>query len=168
MQHGSGWGYSDLCRGGFCGCRMGLPPAPAFHFPVPGGDGQSLQRHRSTSTPNVHMVSTVGVAGASFIEVWTFRHFTNTVGQLLQAGVTLPFVSLSGSNEIQQRNRWVFVDSCMPAAIGYFSIEHYIDYCNRVRAVLHALLLFSYISLTLLKSIRNVLVPLNRLEKNQT
>uniref|UniRef100_A0A6Q2ZDW5 non-specific serine/threonine protein kinase n=1 Tax=Esox lucius TaxID=8010 RepID=A0A6Q2ZDW5_ESOLU len=27
-----------------------------------GGDGQSLQRHRSTSTPNVHMVSTVGPA----------------------------------------------------------------------------------------------------------
>uniref|UniRef100_A0AAQ4RP37 non-specific serine/threonine protein kinase n=1 Tax=Gasterosteus aculeatus aculeatus TaxID=481459 RepID=A0AAQ4RP37_GASAC len=29
----------------------------------------SLQRHRSTSTPNVHMVSTVGPAGTSIIEV---------------------------------------------------------------------------------------------------
>lgn len=48
---------------------MDLSPAPAFHFPSPGGDGQSLQRHRSTSTPNVHMVSTVGPAGASIIEV---------------------------------------------------------------------------------------------------
>lgn len=36
---------------------------------MPGGDGQSLQRHRSTSTPNVHMVSTVGAVGASIIEV---------------------------------------------------------------------------------------------------
>uniref|UniRef100_A0A8C7M6C7 non-specific serine/threonine protein kinase n=1 Tax=Oncorhynchus kisutch TaxID=8019 RepID=A0A8C7M6C7_ONCKI len=37
-----------------------LSPTSAFRFPLPGGDGQSLQRHRSTSTPNVHMVSTVG------------------------------------------------------------------------------------------------------------
>uniref|UniRef100_A0A671UYT0 non-specific serine/threonine protein kinase n=1 Tax=Sparus aurata TaxID=8175 RepID=A0A671UYT0_SPAAU len=50
--------------------RMGLlSPTSAFRFPMPGGDGQSLQRHRSTSTPNVHMVSTVGPAGASIIEV---------------------------------------------------------------------------------------------------
>lgn len=46
-----------------------LSPTSAFHFPIPAGDGQSLQRHRSTSTPNVHMVSTVGPAGASIIEV---------------------------------------------------------------------------------------------------
>uniref|UniRef100_A0A8P4GBW6 non-specific serine/threonine protein kinase n=1 Tax=Dicentrarchus labrax TaxID=13489 RepID=A0A8P4GBW6_DICLA len=46
-----------------------LSPTSAFRFPIPGGDGQSLQRHRSTSTPNVHMVSTVGPAGASIIEV---------------------------------------------------------------------------------------------------
>uniref|UniRef100_A0A3Q3E3N8 non-specific serine/threonine protein kinase n=1 Tax=Labrus bergylta TaxID=56723 RepID=A0A3Q3E3N8_9LABR len=42
-----------------------LSPTSAFHFPLPAGDGQSLQRHRSTSTPNVHMVSTVGPAGVS-------------------------------------------------------------------------------------------------------
>uniref|UniRef100_A0A8C9XKX8 non-specific serine/threonine protein kinase n=1 Tax=Sander lucioperca TaxID=283035 RepID=A0A8C9XKX8_SANLU len=46
-----------------------LSPTSAFRFPMPGGDGQSLQRHRSTSTPNVHMVSTVGPAGTSIIEV---------------------------------------------------------------------------------------------------
>lgn len=46
-----------------------LSPTSAFRFPMPGGDGQSLQRHRSTSTPNVHMVSTVSAAGASIIEV---------------------------------------------------------------------------------------------------
>uniref|UniRef100_A0A673Y1Q9 non-specific serine/threonine protein kinase n=1 Tax=Salmo trutta TaxID=8032 RepID=A0A673Y1Q9_SALTR len=45
-----------------------LSPTSAFRFPLPGGDGQSLQRHRSTSTPNVHMVSTVGPAGFSIIE----------------------------------------------------------------------------------------------------
>ncbi|XP_024273695.1 serine/threonine-protein kinase A-Raf [Oncorhynchus nerka] len=45
-----------------------LSPTSAFRFPLPGGDGQSLQRHRSTSTPNVHMVSTVGPAGVSIIE----------------------------------------------------------------------------------------------------
>ncbi|KAI4876679.1 hypothetical protein NFI96_000651 [Prochilodus magdalenae] len=36
-----------------------MPPTSAFPFPLPGTDGQSLQRHRSTSTPNVHMVSTL-------------------------------------------------------------------------------------------------------------
>uniref|UniRef100_A0AAR2KUX9 non-specific serine/threonine protein kinase n=1 Tax=Pygocentrus nattereri TaxID=42514 RepID=A0AAR2KUX9_PYGNA len=46
-----------------------LSPASAFHFPLPGADGQSLQRHRSTSTPNVHMVSTLGPGAASIIEV---------------------------------------------------------------------------------------------------
>uniref|UniRef100_A0A665UWR2 non-specific serine/threonine protein kinase n=1 Tax=Echeneis naucrates TaxID=173247 RepID=A0A665UWR2_ECHNA len=45
-----------------------LSPTSAFHFPMPSGDGQSLQRHRSTSTPNVHMVSTVGPLGAGIIE----------------------------------------------------------------------------------------------------
>lgn len=46
-----------------------LSPTSAFRFPMPGGDCQSLQRHRSTSTPNVHMVSTVGPVGVSIIEV---------------------------------------------------------------------------------------------------
>uniref|UniRef100_A0A8C7UBT2 non-specific serine/threonine protein kinase n=1 Tax=Oncorhynchus mykiss TaxID=8022 RepID=A0A8C7UBT2_ONCMY len=46
-----------------------LSPTSAFLFPQPVGDGPSLQRHRSTSTPNVHMVSTVGPAGVSIIEV---------------------------------------------------------------------------------------------------
>ncbi|KAL4645838.1 serine/threonine-protein kinase A-Raf isoform X1 [Arapaima gigas] len=55
-----------------------LSPPPAFRFPIPGTDGQSLQRHRSTSTPNVHIVSTVGPAAAVAIEVsvaliWTWR-----------------------------------------------------------------------------------------------
>uniref|UniRef100_A0A8C5NDL6 non-specific serine/threonine protein kinase n=1 Tax=Gouania willdenowi TaxID=441366 RepID=A0A8C5NDL6_GOUWI len=46
-----------------------LSPTSTFHFPVSGVDGQSLQRHRSTSTPNVHMVSTVSAASVSIIEV---------------------------------------------------------------------------------------------------
>ncbi|KAK3514236.1 hypothetical protein QTP70_010411 [Hemibagrus guttatus] len=47
---------------------MLLSPASAFHFPMPGGEGQSLQRLRSTSTPNVHMVSTLGPGAANVIE----------------------------------------------------------------------------------------------------
>uniref|UniRef100_A0A8B9JUZ1 non-specific serine/threonine protein kinase n=1 Tax=Astyanax mexicanus TaxID=7994 RepID=A0A8B9JUZ1_ASTMX len=46
-----------------------LSPTSAFHFPLPGADGQSLQRHRSTSTPNVHMVSTLSPGAAGIIEV---------------------------------------------------------------------------------------------------
>ncbi|XP_021164882.2 serine/threonine-protein kinase A-Raf isoform X2 [Fundulus heteroclitus] len=42
--------------------------SPTFNFPTTGGDGQSLQRHRSTSTPNVHMVSTLDPANVSIIE----------------------------------------------------------------------------------------------------
>ncbi|XP_026882962.2 serine/threonine-protein kinase A-Raf [Electrophorus electricus] len=45
-----------------------LSPPSAFHFPMPGADGQSLQRHRSTSTPNVHMISTLGPGAAGVIE----------------------------------------------------------------------------------------------------
>uniref|UniRef100_A0A3B5MFZ9 non-specific serine/threonine protein kinase n=1 Tax=Xiphophorus couchianus TaxID=32473 RepID=A0A3B5MFZ9_9TELE len=48
--------------------------SPTFNFPTTGGDGQSLQRHRSTSTPNVHMVSTVDITNVVIIEVsfvWT-------------------------------------------------------------------------------------------------
>ncbi|KAL3976345.1 hypothetical protein ACER0C_022231 [Sarotherodon galilaeus] len=47
-----------------------LSPSPSstFHFPMSGGDGQSLQRHRSTSTPNVHMVSTLDPASVMIIE----------------------------------------------------------------------------------------------------
>uniref|UniRef100_A0A669DYL8 non-specific serine/threonine protein kinase n=1 Tax=Oreochromis niloticus TaxID=8128 RepID=A0A669DYL8_ORENI len=59
--------------------QMGhLSPSPSstFHFPMSGGDGQSLQRHRSTSTPNVHMVSTLDPASAMIIEV----SFNNTIG----------------------------------------------------------------------------------------
>ncbi|XP_061585658.1 serine/threonine-protein kinase A-Raf isoform X2 [Cololabis saira] len=54
-----------------------LSPPSTFHFPIADGDGQSLQRHRSTSTPNVHMVSTVDAAGISIIEE-TLKY--NTIG----------------------------------------------------------------------------------------
>uniref|UniRef100_A0A3P9PFZ0 non-specific serine/threonine protein kinase n=1 Tax=Poecilia reticulata TaxID=8081 RepID=A0A3P9PFZ0_POERE len=36
---------------------------------IKSGDGQSLQRHRSTSTPNVHMVSTVDITTVIVLEV---------------------------------------------------------------------------------------------------
>ncbi|XP_004574268.1 serine/threonine-protein kinase A-Raf [Maylandia zebra] len=57
-----------------------LSPSPSstFHFPMSGGDGQSLQRHRSTSTPNVHMVSTLDPASAMIIE--EALKFNNTIG----------------------------------------------------------------------------------------
>nr|XP_029534409.1 serine/threonine-protein kinase A-Raf-like isoform X2 [Oncorhynchus nerka] len=56
-----------------------LSPTSAFLFPQPVGDGPSLQRHRSTSTPNVHMVSTVGPAGVSIIEE-VLKIQNNTMG----------------------------------------------------------------------------------------
>ncbi|MGH0186709.1 UNVERIFIED_CONTAM: hypothetical protein FKN15_022394 [Acipenser sinensis] len=48
--------------------KLQVSPASAFQFPLAGGEGLSLQRYRSTSTPNVHMVSTVGAAGVGIIE----------------------------------------------------------------------------------------------------
>uniref|UniRef100_A0A3Q1I6X6 non-specific serine/threonine protein kinase n=1 Tax=Anabas testudineus TaxID=64144 RepID=A0A3Q1I6X6_ANATE len=67
-----------------------LSPTSAFRFPIPGGDGQSLQRHRSTSTPNVHMVSTVGPVAV--------------------------FLFLLGSTKIQQHNG--YPSTSPPSSLG--------------------------------------------------
>nr|BAP84548.1 serine/threonine protein kinase ARAF alt3 [Danio rerio] len=46
-----------------------LPSSPSnFCLFIRGEDGQSLQRHRSTSTPNVHMVSTLEPGAAGLLE----------------------------------------------------------------------------------------------------
>uniref|UniRef100_A0A8C2KEL1 non-specific serine/threonine protein kinase n=1 Tax=Cyprinus carpio TaxID=7962 RepID=A0A8C2KEL1_CYPCA len=45
-----------------------LPSTPSYQLFM-AEDGQSLQRHRSTSTPNVHMVSTLEPGAAGFMEV---------------------------------------------------------------------------------------------------
>ncbi|XP_075438570.1 serine/threonine-protein kinase A-Raf isoform X2 [Ascaphus truei] len=45
--------------------RTQYPGTASFSFP---GEGQSLQRHRSTSTPNVHIDSTTGPVDNSIIE----------------------------------------------------------------------------------------------------
>ncbi|XP_061470436.1 serine/threonine-protein kinase A-Raf isoform X3 [Rhineura floridana] len=52
----------------------------AFSFPSLHGDGQRLQRHRSTSTPNVHMVSTTSPVDSSMLEILTRNHNTEGVG----------------------------------------------------------------------------------------
>ncbi|XP_057208937.1 serine/threonine-protein kinase A-Raf [Triplophysa rosa] len=43
-------------------------PNSSFHFLMRGEDSQSLQRHRSTSTPNVHMISTLDPGAAVLME----------------------------------------------------------------------------------------------------
>ncbi|XP_015278973.1 PREDICTED: serine/threonine-protein kinase A-Raf-like [Gekko japonicus] len=48
--------------------KQPLHSPEAFTFPSVHGDGQRLQRHRSTSTPNVHMVSTISPVDSSMIE----------------------------------------------------------------------------------------------------
>uniref|UniRef100_A0A8C8M7Q8 non-specific serine/threonine protein kinase n=1 Tax=Oncorhynchus tshawytscha TaxID=74940 RepID=A0A8C8M7Q8_ONCTS len=77
-----------------------LSPTSAFRFPLPGGDGQSLQRHRSTSTPNVHMVSTVGPAGVSIIEVRQShpqcRVWYYTPGFTILCNFSSPFITHRG------------------------------------------------------------------------
>uniref|UniRef100_A0A8C1KW94 non-specific serine/threonine protein kinase n=1 Tax=Cyprinus carpio TaxID=7962 RepID=A0A8C1KW94_CYPCA len=45
-----------------------LLSTPSFCLIMRGEDGQSLQRHRSTSTPNVHMVSTLEPGAAGLME----------------------------------------------------------------------------------------------------
>uniref|UniRef100_A0A8C1BFX7 non-specific serine/threonine protein kinase n=1 Tax=Cyprinus carpio carpio TaxID=630221 RepID=A0A8C1BFX7_CYPCA len=69
----------------FIPCREELLSTPSFCLIMRGEDGQSLQRHRSTSTPNVHMVSTLEPGAAGLMEVrdrtrgssspHTFSHF---------------------------------------------------------------------------------------------
>uniref|UniRef100_A0A8C2K867 non-specific serine/threonine protein kinase n=1 Tax=Cyprinus carpio TaxID=7962 RepID=A0A8C2K867_CYPCA len=51
-----------------------LPSTPSYQLFM-AEDGQSLQRHRSTSTPNVHMVSTLEPGAAGFMEE-PFKLFT--------------------------------------------------------------------------------------------
>uniref|UniRef100_A0A672LI45 non-specific serine/threonine protein kinase n=1 Tax=Sinocyclocheilus grahami TaxID=75366 RepID=A0A672LI45_SINGR len=46
-----------------------LSTPSSFRLIMRGEDGQSLQRHRSTSTPNVHMVSTLEPGAAGLMEV---------------------------------------------------------------------------------------------------
>lgn len=52
----------------------------AFPFPSLHGDGQRLQRHRSTSTPNVHMVSTTSPVDSSMIEIIQRSQNTEALG----------------------------------------------------------------------------------------
>lgn len=46
-----------------------LSSGSSYRLIIRGEDGQSLQRHRSTSTPNVHMVSTLEPGAAGLLEV---------------------------------------------------------------------------------------------------
>nr|XP_056707495.1 serine/threonine-protein kinase A-Raf [Euleptes europaea] len=48
--------------------KQPLHSPDAFPFPSVHGDGQRLQRHRSTSTPNVHMVSTTSPVDSALLE----------------------------------------------------------------------------------------------------
>ncbi|XP_042309283.1 serine/threonine-protein kinase A-Raf isoform X2 [Sceloporus undulatus] len=52
----------------------------AFSFPNLCGDGQRLQRHRSTSTPNVHMVSTTSPVDSSILEIISRSHNAEALG----------------------------------------------------------------------------------------
>ncbi|XP_063150136.1 serine/threonine-protein kinase A-Raf isoform X1 [Candoia aspera] len=49
-----------------------------FNFPSLPGDGR-LQRHRSTSTPNVHMISTTSPVDSSLLEIISRNHNTEAV-----------------------------------------------------------------------------------------
>ncbi|XP_044844787.1 serine/threonine-protein kinase A-Raf isoform X1 [Mauremys mutica] len=52
----------------------------AFSFPDPPGGGQPLQRHRSTSTPNVHMVSTAEPGDAATLQIAAVSFLTDAPG----------------------------------------------------------------------------------------
>lgn len=89
-----------------------LSPPSTFNFPMSGGDGQSLQRHRSTSTPNVHMVSTVDLATISGMEVSGHTaHLSKNVLVFELLMLTLLRCSFFlGGNEIQH-NRYSILQS---------------------------------------------------------
>nr|XP_032623143.1 serine/threonine-protein kinase A-Raf-like [Chelonoidis abingdonii] len=53
----------------------------AFSFPDPPGGGQPLQRHRSTSTPNVHMVSTAEPGDDATRQIAAVSFFTDAPGR---------------------------------------------------------------------------------------
>ncbi|CAM4692944.1 serine/threonine-protein kinase A-Raf [Caretta caretta] len=58
----------------------------AFSFPDPPGGGQPLQRHRSTSTPNVHMVSTADPGDAAAQQIAAMSFITDDGGEVSPPG----------------------------------------------------------------------------------
>ncbi|XP_062975592.1 serine/threonine-protein kinase A-Raf isoform X1 [Elgaria multicarinata webbii] len=59
--------------------KLSPPSSDAFSFPSLLSDGQRLQRHRSTSTPNVHMVSTTSPVDSSILEIISRNHNAEAV-----------------------------------------------------------------------------------------
>ncbi|CAM5131448.1 unnamed protein product [Natator depressus] len=57
-----------------------------FSFPDPPGGGQPLQRHRSTSTPNVHMVSTADPGDAAAQQIAAMSFITDDGGEVSPPG----------------------------------------------------------------------------------
>lgn len=96
-----------------------LSPTSAFHFPMPGAEGQSLQRHRSTSTPNVHMVSTIGPVGpirevralARILLIILLDSSTSGIHSSIK-DVHFLLLPFAGNPKIQQHNRYVVVFVC--------------------------------------------------------
>uniref|UniRef100_A0A8C7ZG13 non-specific serine/threonine protein kinase n=1 Tax=Oryzias sinensis TaxID=183150 RepID=A0A8C7ZG13_9TELE len=76
-----------------------LSPPSTFHFPVSGGEGQSLQRHRSTSTPNVHMVSTVDLASVSIIEVRLTADVLSSCDAVTECGCNFVMLQHRGNRD---------------------------------------------------------------------
>ncbi|XP_044287190.1 serine/threonine-protein kinase A-Raf [Varanus komodoensis] len=60
--------------------KQSPPRSEAFSFPSPLSDGQCLQRHRSTSTPNVHMVSTTSPVDGNILEIVSKGHIAEAAG----------------------------------------------------------------------------------------
>nr|XP_060618779.1 serine/threonine-protein kinase A-Raf [Anolis sagrei ordinatus] len=75
----------------------------AFSFPSLCSDGQLLQRHRSTSTPNVHMVSTTSPVENSILEFISRSH--NAEGGLELPPRTPPATPVSGMAAISPGRR---------------------------------------------------------------
>ncbi|KAL7988155.1 hypothetical protein Chor_007074 [Crotalus horridus] len=68
----------------------------AFNFPSLHSDGR-LQRHRSTSTPNVHMISTTSPVDSSILEVIARNHNTDAMSgpEILPNTPPTPSVAVS-------------------------------------------------------------------------
>uniref|UniRef100_A0A670KII0 non-specific serine/threonine protein kinase n=2 Tax=Podarcis muralis TaxID=64176 RepID=A0A670KII0_PODMU len=128
------------------GPRKPPPFSPdAFGFLGLHGGGQQLQRHRSTSTPNVHMVSTTSPVDSAMLELLSRNHNTEGPGALDPPPCTPPAPPVSSMaavssgrrsphpkspGESPRERKAPAEDKKKPKSLGYRDSSYYWEVCH--------------------------------------
>ncbi|XP_053226583.1 serine/threonine-protein kinase A-Raf isoform X3 [Podarcis raffonei] len=128
------------------GPRKPPPFSPdAFGFLSLHGGGQQLQRHRSTSTPNVHMVSTTSPVDSGMLELLSRNHSPEGPGALEPPPCTPPAPPVSSMaavssgrrsphpkspGESPRERKAPTEDKKKPKSLGYRDSSYYWEVCH--------------------------------------